>query len=205
MARYANQLTTITSRLSSRFLERAGSFGIAAIAALAMAIAATPAQAVSLIGPGTAPKAKDAVKLTTEVQHRGGGGFRGGGGGGGFRGGGFRGGGPAFGGGGFRGGGPAFRGGGFPGGGPAFRGGGFRYAGAPIYRNPGYAPVRHYGYQRRFVRPRAYGYAPIHYGRRYVQPRRFCHTVWTYYGPTRICRPPYYAGFYPGLRFNAYW
>jgi hypothetical protein len=232
MTGFSEHVLGLSSRLPSRLTSRIGSFGLAVVAAVAMSAAAPRAHAASLIGPASAPAAQGAVKFTTEIQYRGGGGFRGGMGGGGFRGGGFRGG-PAFGGGGFRGGGMAFRGGGFRGGGmafrgggfrggpvyrgagfyrggpafrgPAFRGGGFRYAAAPIYRHRGYAPARYYGYQRRYVRPRAYGYAPVYYGRRFVQPRRFCHTVWGYYGPQRICRPPYYASYYPGVRFNPYW
>ena len=103
--------------------------GVTAAALFAFAAASQQrAEALSLASPGTAPSAKFATDgLTTEVQHRGGGGGFRGGGGGGFRGGGgggFRGGG--FHGGGFRGGGAAFHGGGFRGGGAAFRGGGFQ-------------------------------------------------------------------------------
>src|SRR5688572_28355453 len=90
--------------------------GVTAAALLAFAATSHQrAEALSLASPGTAPSAKFATDgLTTEVQHRGGGGFRGGG-----MGGGFRGGGGGFHGGGFRGGGGGFHGGGFRGGGAA--------------------------------------------------------------------------------------
>ena len=183
--------------------------GVTAAAVFALAAASHQrAEALSLASPATAPSAKYATDgLTTEVQHRGGmagGGFRGGGGGG-FHGGGFRGGGAAFHGGGFRGGGAAFRGGGFRAG-PVFRGGGFRAA--PVFHGRGYR----YGYRHAYHRPhfyhhrrhfhRRFYYAPAYYGYPYYGYRyRYCRVVWTYYGPRRICRSPWYrpywrAGYY---------
>ena len=148
----------------------------AAAASVAIMMAVPSAQAVSLIGPGSSPAAKQASDaITTQVRGGHGGGGHGGGGFHGGGGGGFRGGG------GFHGGG--FHGGGFRGGGVAFRGGGFRAAGPVIGRSyHRYAPrpyLRH-----RYYAPRYYGYAPSYY----YGPRRFCRVVFTSYGPRKICR-----------------
>ncbi|MEH2504856.1 hypothetical protein V1290_003667 [Bradyrhizobium sp. AZCC 1578] len=196
--------------------------GVTAAAVFALAAASQQrAEALSLATPGTAPSAKYATDgLTTEVQHRSptiGGGFRGGGGGGGFAGGGFRGGGGGgFHGGGFRGGGAAFHGGGFRGGGAAFHGGGFRGGGLAIHRG-GFrpAPVFHGGgprfvhrhafhrphfHHRRHFHSRFY-FAPAYYAYpAYYYPLR-CRVIWTYYGPRRICRPPWWWRH----RYYAYW
>jgi hypothetical protein len=138
------------------------------------------AEALTLINPAAAPTAKAASDgMITEIRHGGGG--RGGGG---FHGGGFRGGGAHFGGGGFRGGGfHAGRIGGFRGG-PVYRGhvAGFRYGG---YRYGGYRYAgRPYFHRRHYFHRRFYGgYYPYYYLRFHR-----CRTVWTYYGPRRICR-----------------
>jgi len=192
--------------------------GVTAAAVLALAAASHHrAEALSLASPGTAPSAKFATDgLTTEVQHRGGGGggFRGGGGGGGFRGGG----GGGFHGGGFRGGGAAFHGGGLRGGGAAFHGGGFRggaihgggFRAAPVFRGGGFraAPAFH-GYRHAYHRPHfhhrrhfhsRFYYAPAYYSYpAYYYPRR-CRVIWTYYGPRKICRPWWRHRYY-GYRY----
>ncbi|MDO9059380.1 MAG: hypothetical protein Q7U92_10230 [Bradyrhizobium sp.] len=168
--------------------------GLAAAAMLVL-MAATRAEALSLINPGAAPAAKYASDgLKTEV--RGGHGH-----GGGFRGGGFRGGGAAFHGGGFRGGGAAFRGGGYRIA-PAFhRGGGYRYASPGIVRHH-IGPRRVHFHHRHHIRPRYYGYAPVYYPQRHYYPRRFCKVVWTYYGPRKICRyRPWHNHLGYGLRY----
>ena len=162
--------------------------GVTAAALFAFAAASQQrAEALSLASPGTAPSAKFATDgLTTEVQHRGGGGgFRGGGGGGfrggGFHGGGFRGGGAAFHGGGFRGGGVAIHRGGFRAA-PVFRGGGMRYGYRHVYHRPHFHHRHHF--HRRFYAPSYYAYPGYYYGYRH----RYCRVIWTYYGPRKICR-----------------
>jgi hypothetical protein len=175
-------------------VRRAGLMASAAAAVTAMSHGR--AEALSLASPATLPSAKHASEaMTIEVRggHHGGG-FRGGGGGG-FRGGGgggFRG---FHGGGGYRG----FHGGGFRAA-HVYRGGGFRAA--PIYRGGGYHRFGGYGvhryayhrpyfrrhfHHRRYFAPAYYGYYP-----RYYRPYRVCRVVWTYWGPRRICRPPYW-------------
>ena len=181
--------------MSMRIVRRELMRALGAVAAAAFVIStAPPAQALTPIGAGGSPSARQAPEaLPKQVRfgghggghHGGGGGFRGGG----FHGGGFRGGAPAFhrGGGGFRAAAPAFHGGGFRHG-PAFHGGGARYAAPFIARRHAYAPASYYGYRRHHFRPRYYGYAPVYYGPRYYHPRRFCRIVMTYYGPRKICR-----------------
>lgn len=163
--------------------------GIAAAATLMLSAGtARRAEALTLINPATSPATKAATDdLVTQVRHGGGGH----GGGGHFHGGGgFRGGGGHIGG---------FRGGGFHGahvGGfraaPAFHGGGYRYGGFRHYggyhRYGGYRPA-YYGHHRHFHRRYYGGYYPAYQPRYYHHPRR-CRTVWTYYGPRRVCRWP---------------
>jgi hypothetical protein len=165
--------------------------GLAAAAMLALSAApGQRAQALSLISPTAVPIAKyNSGGRTTEVVGRGGGGgFHGGGsfhgGGGGFRGGGFRGGGAAFHSRGFRGGGAAFHGGGFRTGGAVFRASGFR--GGHVFRGGGFRGHR-FAFRHHFHRRFFYGsYYPYYYP--YPYSHRYCRTVWTYYGPRRICR-----------------
>lgn len=105
-----------------------------------------------------------------------------------------------------------------------FRGGGFRAA--PIYRGGGYRAARVYRPAPAFrygggYRVHRYAYHRPHYRRHYVPRRHFyrppyvpyytyprctfpyryiCRTVWTYYGPRRVCRcrlpvRRYYGGY----------
>ncbi len=186
------------SRTARGLARRAGMMAIAALAVTA--VSHDRAEALSLTSPAALPSAKHASDgMTIEVRggHHGGGGFRGGGGG--FRGGGFHGGGGVrgfHGGGGFRG----FHGGGLRaahvhrGGGfraaPIYRGGGYhRFGGHGVHRHAYHRPVfhrRHFHHRRHFA-PAYYGYYP-----RYYRPYRACRVVWTYWGPRRICRPPYW-------------
>jgi hypothetical protein len=145
------------------------SFSLAAAAILALsAVPGQRAEALSLINPGAVPTAKYASEgLTTEVRGHGGhggGGYHGGGGGGGYRGGG-----AVYHGGGFRTG-AVYHGGGFRSA-HVFRGGGFRHGGFAF---------RHHRHHRHFF------YGPSYYGPYYYSYRP-CRTVWTYYGPRRIC------------------
>jgi hypothetical protein len=152
----------------------AQSFGIAAAAALMMS-AAQRAEALTPVHPGASPIAKIASDaLITEV--RGGHGGGGHGGGGGFHGGGFHGG-PAFhgGGGGFRSGGAVFHGAGMR----AFHGGGFHHHGGARFI---FARHHHHHFGRGF-----YGYGYEYYPTYYYDYPRRCRTIWTYYGPRRIC------------------
>src|SRR5665647_692204 len=173
------------------------SLGSAAAAMLALSVVPQRAEALSLINPGAAPSAKAASGgLTTEVVSRGGGGggFHGGDGfhgGRGFHGGGavfHGGGGPVFHGGALRSGGAVFHGGGFRTG-PVFHGGGYRYSGLRYggYRSGGCRFAHHHHFHRRFC----YGasYYP-YYDSPYYYPYRRCRTIWTYYGPRRVCHYP---------------
>ena len=192
--------------------------GVTAAALFAFAAASQQrAEALSLASPGTAPSAKFATDgLTTEVQHRGGGGGFRGGGGGGFRGGG---------GGGFRGGGGGFRGGGAHSMAAASAVAarpftavvsevvGWRSTVAVFVRRPSSMAAdtashivtrfhrshfvhRHHFGHRRFFHRRFY-YAPAYYTYpAYYYPRR-CRVIWTYYGPRKICRyRPWHAHYY---------
>lgn len=168
---------------------------MAAVAVAATAFSHGRAEALSLASPAAVPSAKYASEgLTTEVRDMrgGGGGFRGGGGGG-FRGGGFRGGG-AFHGGGFRGGGfraaHVYRGGGGFRAAHIYRGGGYhRFGGYRVNRYAYHRPYvyRRHFHHRRYFAPAYYGYYPAYY-----RPYRVCRVVWTYWGPRRVCRPPYW-------------
>src|SRR5450631_2206522 len=148
--------------------------GLAAAAVLVLSAAPSQrAQALSLINPGAVPSAKYLSEgLTTEVRGGhgggGGGGHMGGGGGGGHMGGG---GGGHFGGGGMHMGGMhvGHGGGGFSR--PAFYGG-------HHFGGNRFAFHRHH-FHHRF-------YAPVYYGS-YYYPYRHCRTIWTSYGPRRIC------------------
>jgi hypothetical protein len=185
-----------------------------ALAAAAMLVLSTApiqrAEALSLINPGAAPTAKAASGgLTTEVRgghggggggsHGGGGSFHGGGGGVHIGGSGFHaaGGGAVFhGGSGMRYSGAVFHGGGYRSG-PVFHGAGVRYAGVRYggHRFAGYrfAP-RHHFHHRRFFGAAYYAYPYDDYP--YYYSYRRCHTVWTYYGPRRVCHYPHWRHHY---------
>lgn len=177
-----------------RLVRRIGAAALMAAALTISAITPRPALALSPATPATKSISTAAATLPIQVQHHfghGGGGPRVGGfHGGGFRGGGFQG--PAFHGG--------FRGG--PAAGPRFYGGGRHVYGGPrvygaprFYGRPRYFGARHYGFHRRYYRPRVYGYyGPAYYGSAYYYPAyygyyrpRVCRVVWTYYGPRRVC------------------
>jgi hypothetical protein len=188
-------------RTSVRSLMRP--LGLAAAAMLVLSAAPIQrAEALSLINPGAAPTAKAASGgLTTEVRGGhggGGGGFHGGGGGGVHIGSGFHagGGGAVFHGGGMRYGGAVFHGGGYRTG-PVFHGGGVRYAGMRYggHRFAGYrfAP-RHHFHHRRFFGAAYYAYPYDDYP--YYYSYRRCRTVWTYYGPRRVCHYPHWRHHY---------
>ena len=154
------------------------SLGLAAAALFALS--ATPgqrAEALSLINSGAMPAAKHASEgLTIEVRggHGGGGGHIGGGGG-------YHGGGR-----GFHVGGAAIHGGSFRSSGAVFHSSGFRTA--HVFRNSGFHhrgfAFRHHRFHRHFF----YGasYYP-YYDYPYYYSYRRCHTVWTDYGPRRVC------------------
>src|SRR5450755_3732471 len=142
----------------------ARSLGLAA--AMTLMLSAAPgqrAEALSPIGPGTAPAATHTSDgLTTEV--------RGGqGGGGGHGGGGFHGGGGGFHGGGFHGGGAMFHGGGFRSA-HVFHGGGFRHGGFAF---------RHHRFHRHFC--------GSYYDYPYYSSYHRCRVIRTYHGLRRIC------------------
>jgi hypothetical protein len=184
---------------------------LALAAAAMLVLSAAPiqrAEALSLINPGAAPTAKAASGgLTTEVRgghgggggggggsHGGGGSFHGGGGGVHIGGSGFHaaGGGAVFhGGSGMRYSGAVFHGGGYRSG-PVFHGAGVRYGG---HRFAGYrfAP-RHHFHHRRFFGAAYYAYPYDDYP--YYYSYRRCHTVWTYYGPRRVCHYPHWRHHY---------
>jgi hypothetical protein len=132
------------------------------------------AEALSLINSGAMPAAKHASEgQTTEVR----GGHGGGGGGRASGGGGYHGGG---------GGGAAIHSGVFKSGGAVIHGSGIRSA--QVFRGSG---VRHSGFafrHHRFHRNIFYGasYYP-YYDYPYYSSYRRCHTVWTDYGPRRVC------------------
>jgi hypothetical protein len=163
------------------------SLGITAAAVLMMS-AVQRAEALSPVNPVASPIAKYASDaLITQVHGGHGGGGGGGGHGGG--GGGHFGGGSHFGGvgGGVHLGGPAFHSGaaGFHSSGMhAVHGGGFYHHGGARFAAP--MMFGHHHHHRHFG-PRFYGYAPTYYDD-YDEPRRFCRTVWTHYGPRKICR-----------------
>jgi hypothetical protein len=184
-------------------IRRFGScLGIAAAAVLALSAASIQrAEALSLINPGAVPAAKAVSgELTTEVRHGGGGGGGGGfhgGGGGGFHGGGggFHvgggGGGPVFHGGAIRYGAPIFHGSGYRVG-PVFHGGGYRFSGVRYgglryggHRFGGYGVAHRHHFRRGFGYGGYYPYYDDDYPYYYSYHR--CRTVWTYYGPRRIC------------------
>jgi hypothetical protein len=152
----------------------AQSLGIAAAAALMMS-AAQRAEALSPVNPAASPIAKVASDaLVTEVRGGHGGGGPGGGHGGG---GGFHGGGGGFhGGGGYRSAGTVFHGGGMR----PFNGGGFHHHGGARFV---FAHHHQHHFGRRFY-GYGYEYYPTYYDDDY--PRR-CRTIWTTYGPRRVC------------------
>jgi hypothetical protein len=164
---------SVPGRGRARSLSRC--LGLAAAALFALSVApGQRAEALSLINPGALPAAKHAPQgLTIEVAHGGhggGGGWHGGGGGGG---------------------GAAIHGGSFKSGGPAFSGSGvrsFSRSGSPVFhgsgiRHSGFA-FRHHRFHRRFfVGASYYPYDDYPY---YYSYRR-CRTVWTDYGPRRVC------------------
>jgi hypothetical protein len=147
--------------------------GLAAAAILLLSTAASRrAEALSLINPGPVPTAKYASDGLTEIR----GGHGGGHGGGGYHGGGGRG---------YRGGGAAFHSGGGYRAAHVFRGGGYRYGGHRYggYRYGGHRFAHRHHFHRHFFHHRRFFYDDYPY---YYRHRR-CHTVWTYYGPRRVC------------------